>query len=226
MVLECTIVLEGGGANKLIGVDKIKIGTIQNLVSSTGNLFKINYPIPNPTPAAPGNVSGTGTENPGDQIPTVDSGEDPSGGTSVFLSGDGGGLTGSNLSGGGQERTLTTGDNPGFGPWLINHLHTHNPWMSTLGGYDFKDYISAFSESFPRYYAVLARGDWTVRVIGNKSNGVWVNNGSTVTLPGGSGGSAPLTILVTNGSPTSGDTAGVQVLGNSYSLHHSISYSP
>jgi len=226
MVLECTIVLEGGGANKLIGVDKIKIGTIQNLVSSTGNLFTISYPIPNPTPAAPGNVSGTGTENPGGQIPTVDSGEDPSGGVSVFLSGDSGGLTGSNLSGGGQERTLTTYDNPGFGPWLLSHLHTHNPWMSTQGGYDFKNYISAFSESFPRYYAVLARGEWTVRVIGNKSNGAWVNNGSTVTLPGGSGGSAPLTILVTNGSPTSGDTAGVQVLGNSFSLHHSISYSP
>jgi hypothetical protein len=217
MTLQCTFVLEGGGANRLIGVSRISVGTIQNLTATT---FTINYP---------GNVAGTGVENPGDQLPVIDCGDDPTGGSSVFLSLDVGGDNdhGVNISSGGQRRTLTSLDNPGFGPWYINHPKTHNVWMTTQGGYTFKDFISAFSDTFPKYYVVLARGDWLPQVIGSNHNGTWTDSGSsTVTIPGATEGTANLAIMGTNGSPTSGDAAGVQVLGKAYVVHRSITYNP
>src|SRR4029077_19583598 len=42
MNILCDVILEGGGANRLIGVNKITIGTRQNLIA-TG--FTINYPV-------------------------------------------------------------------------------------------------------------------------------------------------------------------------------------
>jgi hypothetical protein len=60
MAISCTVNLEGGGANKTIGVNKVTIGDVGNLTSKN---FQINFPVPTPTPAPPGNVVGTESVN-------------------------------------------------------------------------------------------------------------------------------------------------------------------
>ena len=217
MAISCTVTLEGGGANRLIGVNKVTIGDVGNLTSEN---FQINFPIPTPTPAAPGNVAGTESENPGGSLPMVDTGnvslnQEPSGGNTAFRSSN-------NNPGTGAERTITAEDNPGFGPWHNLHPVTNNPWATTQGGYNFREYIAAYTSSFPRYYVVLARADWTITCIGSKSGTAWTNTSSAVTVGTGGGGSAAMTSTVTSGSPQSADSAGVQVLGLSYVNQRSI----
>ncbi len=188
----------------------------------------INYPVPLPTPPAPGNVPGTETEIPGptgNVTPMMDTGnvapgQEPTGGSTVFRGS-------SNQSTSGSERTVTADDDPGFGPWDLLHPTTRNPWATTQGGLSLREFIVAYSSSFPRYYVVLARGDWTITGVGsNAGGGTWNNTNSTVTIQGGSSGSAPLTITVTDGSPQSGDSVGVQVLGLSYVNEHHYAHTP
>jgi hypothetical protein len=217
MALTCTATLEGGGSNKLIGVSKVTIGFVGNLTSED---FQINFPIPSPTPAAPGNVAGTESENPGGSLWMVDTGnvsvnQEPTGGNTAFRSSN-------NSPGTGAERTFTAEDNPGFGPWHNLHPVTNNPWATTQGGYGFREFLAGYTASFPRYYVVLARGDWTITCVGSKSGAQWTNTSSAVTVGTGGGASADLTSTVTSGSPQSGDSAGIQILGLSYVNQRSI----
>ena len=225
MVVTCVVTLEGGGANKLIGVSKITIGDVGNLTNDTS---VINYPVPVPTPPAPGNVAGTESEKPGpgsNVLPMVDTGnvnagQEPTGGNTPFR-------ISNNDPGTGAQRTVTADDDPGFGPWDLLHPTTRNLWATTQGGYNFREFIVGYSSSFPRYYVVLAKGDWTITGVGsNAGGGQWTNSNSSVTVGGGSGTSASLTITITNGSPQSGDAASVQVLGLSYVNEHFYAHSP
>jgi hypothetical protein len=157
----------------------------------------------------------------------IDSANDPTGGSSVFETHDTGGTNadGTNHSGGGQDRDLVSGDRPGFGLWLINHKNTHNPWGSTQGGYDFTVFVAAYSSTFPDFYGLLAKGSYTVRLVGSSISGTWTDSGSTVTVSGATGGTANLTIMGSGGSPATSDS-NLQVRGNSYTVHHAYAYAP
>ena len=98
--------------------------------------------------------------------------------------------------------------------------------MTTQGGYSFTEFMVAFSDSFKKYYGALAKATWTITAVGSRVSGVWQNTSSGMTLQGASGDEAEFTSLISNGSPQSGDTAGVKVLGLTYVNHFSYGHSP
>ena len=226
MTVTCVVLLEGGGSNRLIGVNQVTVGQVGNLTSEN---FIVNYPVPTPTPAPPGDVAGTEWEVPGAGTPMidtgrVDSGHEPTGGDTAFRNSSRSSST--NPSGVGRRVTALTDDDPSFGVWDFLHPSTHNPWLTTQGGYSFREFVVAYSATFTRYYVVLAKGSWTITATGsNSGGGTWSNNGSSVTISGGNG-TAQLTSTLTNGSPQSGDAAGVQVLGLSFANEHRFSHTP
>jgi hypothetical protein len=223
MAISLDFLLEGGGNNRMIGVKFVHIGNVGNL---TADNSVINFPIPVPTPPAPGNVAGTEFEIPGATLPMLDGPNDnPTGGDQAFRSAST--ESSSNGTGGlGQIRSVRSDDAPSFGPWDATHPVTHNPWMTTQGGYSFTEFMVAFSDSFKKYYGALAKATWTITAVGSRVSGVWQNTASGMTLQGASGDEAEFTSLISNGSPQSGDTAGVKVLGLSYVNHFSYGHSP
>src|SRR2546423_5281584 len=52
MRIQAEVLLEGGGANGRIGVDRIVLGNVGNLLVDD---FTVHYPVPTPAPVAPGN---------------------------------------------------------------------------------------------------------------------------------------------------------------------------
>jgi hypothetical protein len=232
MLLQFTVTLDGGGSNKTIGVSKVHLGDIGNLINDS-SVIQIQYPVPIPTPTPPGNVAGTATQDPDGNVcnpqpclPMVDtgrveSGQQPTGGDSAFR-------VFSYETGNGRERVLTSADNiPGIDNWAHTHPTTRNLWSATQGAYNFREYIVAYSDNFPRYYVVLGRADWTVSYIGILKEGLWSNTKSKVTLQGMDVTSAAFTINVGNdGSPMPASSAGVQVLGRSLVNEHVWRYSP
>jgi hypothetical protein len=154
----------------------------------------------------------------------VDSGANPTGGATPFRSNSN--ETTFSASGGGQTRFVTSDDSPNFGPYKI--VHSSTTWTTTQGGYDFTEFIVGYSSTFPLTYVVAARANWTIRFIGNRnsSNGTWTNNGSTVTLQGSAQQSANFTTTVSGGAPQTGNSAVIQVRGNSFALSHTPVYNP
>jgi len=200
MLIQCRVLLEGGGSNRRIGIDKMHLGVVGNLTSDTS---KVNY-----------GASGLGTETPNQSLPMVDSPDDPSGAETAFRSNSQFGMT--NVSGGGKHANVAGDDDPDVGPFKIVHPSNGLIWTSTQGGYDFREYIVGYSNSFTKYYVVFAKANWSVRVNGSNNGGNWVNNGSTLTLQGSTTRPQNLTNAITNNSPQSGDDAGIQLLGKTY----------
>jgi hypothetical protein len=170
LVLQCQVILEGGGSNRTIGVDRMKLGNIGNL---TADSAQVNYA-----------GGGIGTENPGSSLPMIDSGGDPTnGGDTVWrtsslvsiLSGPGGNgkkifffrmmIPASVHSGSSIRKTRTLGRVPRV-------------------AYDFVEFIAGYSTSFQQYFVVFAKAIWTVRVVGNNVSGNWINTASAITLQG------------------------------------------
>ena len=58
MALNFAVLLEGGGTNRMIGVNLVHIGDVGNLTADNST---INYPVPSPSPGPPGDVAGTET---------------------------------------------------------------------------------------------------------------------------------------------------------------------
>jgi hypothetical protein len=229
MGLQMEVLLEGGGDNRLIGIDQIKLGDVGNLIHDDS---QVNYPVPTPTPQPPGNVAGIGIENPGGPLPMVDTtnvlkDQTTSGKDSAFRGSSKASLS---LNQGPVGRKISIGcdDNPDFGPWNIIHKITRNPWADTQGGYKFREFIVGYSDSFPKYYVVIATGDWTSTAVGHKDTSInlWVDDRSEVTVGGQAATmtEAPLIPKVTDGSPLSGDDAGIQVQGLSYGYQHFFEY--
>jgi hypothetical protein len=220
------IVLRGGGNDQQIGVDKVRLGDVGNLKMDTA---LVNYPVPSPTPPAPGNQVGTEFEFPGASLPMLDTGNlaknvKATGADTVFRteSRD----TDRDPLAQGKRVSLESLDAPKFGPYAVVHPVTHNHWRTTSGGYKFFEYIVAYSESFPRNYVVLAKGDVTVTFTGVNSGDAWMDNGSTVTHQSGPGFPYAMTMMVTDGTPATGNAAGIQVLGLSYVSNFEIRHQP
>jgi hypothetical protein len=204
MALGAEYLLEGGGLSRTIGTFAITVGGVGNLLTDT---FAIAYP---------GNVFGTGTEDPGGPTPMVDTGRvtlnnHPTGGITAFRDT----LVTMDLPldapAGGRATQFITGDAPTFG-WFYAHPATRNPWASTGGLNAYREFAVAFSGSFPLTYLSLNQASWTATVVG-VSNFGWKDPG--------------------NSSSVTGDTAlqgvgasVVQVLGTSFKVQHRISYAP
>jgi len=212
MSLKADYLLEGGGADRSIGTAAVTVGNVGNLLNDT---FAIAYPVPVPVPAAPGNVAGTGMEQPGAATPMVDTvnvvkGAQPTGSSSPFR----GNSATANLAppaAGGRLLRLTSLDNPGFG-WDNLHPTTTNPWGTTSGGNGFREFNVAFTNSYPRTYLSLNRADWTVTVAGkNNGAGAWQNTTSSITGDGA--------LQAVGG-------ASVQVLGLSFVREFTVVYKP
>jgi hypothetical protein len=216
MTLRSEYLLEGGGANRQFGVDRIVLGNVGNLQADN---FVVNYPVPAPAPPPPGNVAGTEREDPDGRVnpalgfpaPMVDTvnvaaGAEPTGGNTPFRGNSAQVVLGAGPGGNGERRRVTSLDAPAF-IWDINHPTTGNPWGTTVGGNNFREWIVAYSTTYPRNYLALARADWTVTVVGNNTGaGLWGDTGSAV----GTGG------FIVAGYPQAGNAAGVQVLGLSF----------
>ncbi len=223
MNIQADFLLEGGGANRTIGVSQIALCNVGNLLADT---FTVNYPVPASNPPAPANVPGTETENPGGPTPMLDSsnvaqGGEATGGNSPCRGRSVPTVQGAGAAGGLIIR-VTSQDAPAFS-WDANHPVTTNPWAITQGGNSFRDFIVAYSLTFPKNYDLLARGDWIVTATGTSNNGTWANNDSTVTIPGAVQGSATLT---TTGLPSPADSAGAQLLGPSFVNQFHMDHNP
>jgi hypothetical protein len=217
MSLQAVYLLEGGGSVRTIGTSAISIGDVGNL---TGDSFAIDYPVPTPTPAAPGNVDGTGTEVPGcatgpcgsPAYPMVDAGTPPFRTNSQPLSS---GLPAAPGTGG-LIIGITSFDTPGWGPWAINHPTTMNLWDSTSGSNSFCEFIVAATTSFPLTYTVQNSATWTATIIGTNDSNLWDD------------GNAAATVL----STIAGDSALASSCGTAVQLYspsfttHTITYQP
>lgn len=233
MNLRLDAMLEGGGADRRIGVNKIMLGDVGNLVRDD---FTVHYPVANSSLPAPRNIAGTGRENPGAPTPMIDSRHarprhEPAGGAEAFrITSTDEPVTGAweelKAAGGkGQVRRVTAYDSPGF-YWDESHPFTHNKWATTEGGNAFREYVVAFSKTFPKYYAVLATGDWTVFATGLNNRGQWQSDHAKVVVGNGTANSVPLVELANGGTPTPGDRSGVQVLGLSFVNEFKMDYDP
>jgi hypothetical protein len=231
MDLSIDILLQGGGANRRIGTDKIVLGNVGNLW--TADTFQVRYPIPVPTPPAPGNVAGTATENSGGPTPMVDSanitmGNTPTGSSTPFRSHSQENFVANGPGGLGAIRRVVSSDAPGFG-WDFNHPTTTNPWGDTLGGNNFREFIVGYTVTFSpqRHYVVFAVGDWEVIATGNNTGGNWTSNGANVRIQGGTTSSVAMTNRISSvGAPQSGNTGGIQVLGLSFVSEFRMDYVP
>jgi hypothetical protein len=214
VTLQADFLLEGGGADRRFGLGKVILANVGNVV---GDSFTVNYPgQPNPRDTR----DGTEVEDPdfrtnraaGFASPMVDTvnvqrGQEPTGGNTPNRGNTVETIVGNGPGGNGQLRRINSLDRPAFG-WDGNHPTTRNPWATTQGTNDFREWILAHTDTYPRNYTALGRGDWTVTVIGTRgAGGVWTDNGSSVTIP---------SAWTSAGFPQTGDASGAQVLGRSF----------
>lgn len=225
MSIQGDFLLEGGGADRTVGVSQITLGNAGNL--HLPDTFVVNYPVPPNNPPAPANVPGTESENAGGPIPLLDSvnvphGGQAAGGNSPFRGHSAATIQGAGPNGNGQIIRVTSLDAPAFG-WDPNHPVTTNPWATTQGGNSFRDFLVAYSQTFPKNYLALASGDWVVTAKGTKAAAGWTSNGANVTIPGAVLGSAPLS---TGGMPAPADSVGAQLLGPSFVNEFHMDHNP
>jgi hypothetical protein len=231
MDLSIDILLEGGGANAKVGTDKVVLGDVGNLWATDN--FLVSYPIPTPTPAAPANVFGQETENSGGPAPMVDTvnvthGNSPTGGSTPFRGNSQFTLVSNGPGNLGEIRRVVSLDRPAFS-WDYTHPVTTNPWAQTLNGNTFREFIVGYTVTFSpqRNYSVLAVGDWVAVATGNNAGGTWTSAGAHVTIQGGTATSANMTNRIgSDGSPQTGNTGGVQVLGLSFVREFHMDHSP
>ena len=203
MQLSATYLLEGGGADRTVGTGAITLGNVGNLIGTDN--FGITYP---------GTRSGTGAEDPGGTTPMVDTLNATTvdqGGATPFrvnsTTSDGNGGTGRIVA-------VTSADRPKF-VWRLFHPTTGNAWDETAGGVSFREFVVAFSSTFPRTYLALHQAAWTVTVVGTNEDSVW-DDGNGTQMSTVTGDSA---LQSATGFP-------VQVLGPSYGKNNSITYRP
>jgi hypothetical protein len=246
MALRAQVLLEGGGADQRLGVNRVRLGDVGNLV---GDTFVVNYPG---RPAPADGRGATETEDPdfdanpaaGFPSPMIDkagipAGTAPTGGDTAFRGHSDDGAVNPRVNGAGglgQLVTVTSSDAPTVS-WDRNHPTTHNRWATTAGDNAFREFVVGYSTTFPRNYLALAEGEWTVTFAGTNPGGAahhWTQGAHAgVTLQGltfVAGGGAATRPLTVGRFPLAGDGAGVQVLGlsfvNEYGMIVSLAAAP
>jgi hypothetical protein len=235
MTLTCEVTLKSGGSDGRVGLDKVTLGVVGNL---TQDNFTIDFPVPRRRPLPPGNQVGTEIEVPNGNssnqsewypYPMVDTsnvaiGNEPTGGSTPFRFTSVDSMR-TALSGGGEKRTVIASDGPQFG-WDQTHPFTNNIWATTTGGNYFRESVVGYADlgttnSFKKTYVCLAKGDYKILAVGSNNSTIWQQDtGATINVDNA------VSSLITNDSPQSGDTAGVQVLGKSFVNEVKIIHTP
>ena len=199
------LLLEGGGADRTWGVDKIKIGWIQNVVQ-LGDVVSYGDPYLNPQLHSRTTVLASGVS-----YPVLDTGR--TGGTA----GTGGDTAfpwfntpqygvGQGQSGG-QIDKVDFYDSPG-GNFQESRIFADGTYHSTAvqGPTDFKLYVAAYSTDFDDSYSEFGEVDWEVfpsfyynPSIFVPSSEWWHNNGSNTAGPTSIAALAPGQYAVTRG---------------------------
>jgi hypothetical protein len=207
MDVSCKITLEGGGAQRKIGTGAVQLGDVGNLRATSAQVVYA---------PAPGASAPLGFETLAADLPMLDGRADGTGGETAFRSRTVVSQPAPGPGGNGISRIVGADDPPGAGPWKVQHPTAHTTWATTRGGYNFRDFIAAFTSSFQSYYVVFASGDWAVRVVGQNTSGTWHDTGSTVTVQNQSAPTSPMTNAVTGTTPKPADAAGMQPFGKNY----------
>jgi hypothetical protein len=145
MSLEAVCLLEGGGRDRRLGTNLIVLGNVANLLADT---LEVHY-----------RPSGKARELPGGTPPLLDTSRDVPGfgGSEVFRA-----ASRTEVCPGpppGLRLRLTSSDNPSF-HWADPHPVTGRPARSVTGGNHFREFIVAYSLSFPHIYTALYQADW------------------------------------------------------------------
>jgi hypothetical protein len=152
MSLDARYLVEGGGADRTIGARKVTLGNVGNAVTDT---FQVDYPR-----SRRDGRPGMAVSQPG-KLPMLDTKRPPSPqdpGRAPFRSNS----TAAEVAGSpsGVRIRVSSRDNPQFF-WAARHPATGNPFGAITGSVGFREFIVAFSRSFPTTYLTLFQADWT-----------------------------------------------------------------
>jgi hypothetical protein len=170
--------LIGGGADGMIGVDKIHMGFVQDGLSDN---FAVQYKN--------GNVATTRLT--AGSYPILDSSYHPNPGepSAIFTlpigklfplpkaPGPARDQPATADPAGGEDRTVTTADSPSE---EFQNTSRSSPASSTSGGYTFVAYLSAYSDDFGQSYDGYLAVNWSESFQFSSVLGHWVNLGSAV----------------------------------------------
>ncbi len=159
------ILLEGGGPSAKIGVSKVHVGWIRNVLRNTIVIqYASGYAKYVPTSYPP--WLDTGRVNAGTGgITAFTNRSYPAQGVPGFLFG--------------AKRIVWDIDAPGIS-FPLYHPRTFTKFASTSGSLLFYNFLSAFSDDANKDYSVLLRLPWRIYFIGNNVGDTWVSAGSKV----------------------------------------------
>ena len=145
MSLEAVFLLEGGGRDRRLGTSSIVLGNVGNLMADT---LEVHYP-----------PAGRARELPGGTPPLLDTSREvlSLGGAEVFRAASRMEVVPGPAPG--LRLRLTSSDNPDF-RWADPHPVTVKPARSVTGANHFREFVVAYSLSFPQIYTALYRADW------------------------------------------------------------------
>jgi hypothetical protein len=162
MTLDGVFVLQGGSLGEVLGTSSIVVGNVGN---ATADTIEVLY-----------SGTDTGKDTAYSPFPTLDTKRTQTGnwGMDVFRKRSQWSVQGPTGSGGIAIR-VSSGDNPEF-QWADPHPTTHSAVASITGSLQFREYIVAFSTSFPRAYVPYFQTveDW---------RSVPCDNGTTQLIP-------------------------------------------
>lgn len=214
MKIQANVIVEGGGSNRMIGVDQVQLAFAGNVLLDD---IVINYAVPTPTPPPPGNVVGVGREGQGLSFPLVDCNADfpttadPADIDHKFTRFTSNTALLGNGPGGGQVVVLEAWDDPSV-LIAIRHPTTINPWTTIRGGNNFRETLIAWTRGFDKNYVAIGSGDWRITFDGMNTPNGWQGQNAGVFLQGGTGNKKPLTFV--NQMPAT--SFGLKVLGPSF----------
>jgi len=136
MKIQANVIVEGGGNNRMVGVDQVQLAFAGNALADD---VVITYGVPSPTPPAPANVEGIGREGQGLSFPLVDCNApfpttaDPALHDDKFTRRYSETATLGAGTSGGQVIVVEAWDDPGLG-FANRHPTTTNLWTRMQGG--------------------------------------------------------------------------------------------
>jgi hypothetical protein len=158
--IQCDVYLEGGGSVANLGLDKIKLGIVSNMIQDNG---QINYVTGDCHVNSTGILLYPNSNNAFQQTSAA---------ASINLP-----------EGYGQVSRITAKEEPSTSIYDAMHPNNQSIWESVSGGYSIYEFVAAYSEVFPRHYVVMAKGDWQISFAGYRDKmGRWQPNGAFVNL--------------------------------------------
>ena len=181
--VKATVALTGGGADKLRGTDKVRLGYIQTTTADSvvgtyadGRTLKEVIAV-SPALADP-IIGGTPAML---AFPVRDTRGAVNNATGPFIisSSD---AEKSNPAGGGLERVVRYVDPPAI-VLAKRHPVTNSKLASIAGSNDFDTFLSAFSSDFNENYVVVGNTNWSATYGSFTDAGGWTNVGAAITTP-------------------------------------------